>query len=275
MKLSLITATHFRPQLLANCAVPSVMNQSDCEFEWIIINDGKDPQTRDLIQSLKTDCSMLVYLEMEHPREGFGLCHARNLGLSVATGELIAYLDDDNAIAPTFVAKTKAFFEAHPLIRCAMVQQRRKRIVVRNEQPIKESRPFIAPDQWSRDVNLIQMQDLFDSNGYTHRRENAPQWSPEYKVFADYEYFLQCLEAWGRNSFCVHPEILVDYVQRSDGVIGRSTYGEWATELAAVVRQHQQALSETDLEALDTLIQKWQNKHIHNQKIPAFSEART
>ena len=66
-------------------ALPSVLNQSDAGFEWIVVNDGADVETRSLLQSLRP-AYQLTYLELEHPQEGFGLCAARNLGLAAARG---------------------------------------------------------------------------------------------------------------------------------------------------------------------------------------------
>lgn len=262
MKLSVITATHHRSHLLKTRALPSVLNQSDSEFEWIVINDGRDLQTRELIQPFP-----VVYREMDHPDTGFGLCAARNLGLLIATGEIVAYLDDDNAIAPSFVAEIKAFFQQNPHIRCCMVQQHRRRNIIQNGQLIKQGEPFISPASSSTAKDLIQHKALFDSNGFAHFRENAPSWNPEYKVFADYEYFLQCIDRWGSDRFSILPTILVDYVQTSEGVIGRSTYSEWARELSNLL-QHK-VLTDIDRQILNQLIQKWQHKA--DQSISAFS----
>lgn len=271
MKLSLITATHFRATVLANRALPSVLQQTDSDFEWIVVNDGRDSQTYDLIRHLRADCSV-TYLEMDHPDNGFGLCHARNLGKSVASGDILSYLDDDNAIAPTFVVETKSFFQQHPEVRCSMVQQRRRRDIIQNGESVKLGQPFISPSIDSTTQDLIQHKKLFDSNGFSHDRLDAPNWNPDYKVFADYEYFLQCLEQWGDNNFRIHPSILVEYVQSSEGVIGQSSYGEWATELHRLLDQGcWSALTEADVEASRQLIQRWQDKQRQNELIPAFT----
>ncbi|BAU10406.1 hypothetical protein LEP3755_08900 [Leptolyngbya sp. NIES-3755] len=261
MKLSLITATHRRSHLLETRALPSILNQSDSEFEWIVINDGRDAKTRELIQPFTT----VIYREIDHSETGFGLCIARNLGLSVATGEIVAYLDDDNAIAPQFVAEIKAFFQQSSQIRCCMVQQERRRNIVQNGELIKQGKSFISPDANSTVSDFIQHKALFDSNGFAHLRENAPSWNPDYRVFADYEYFLQCLDRW--KQFCIFPSVLVDYVQTSEGVIGRSTYEEWATELSNLL-QHK-GLMDVDRQILNQFIEKWQNKS--TQSISAFN----
>ena len=118
--------------------------------------------------------------------------------------------------------------------------------------------------------DLVQQRELFDSNGFTRRRENAPCWNPEYKVFVDYDYFLRCLTRWGNDSFCLYPSVLVDYVQASDGVIGQSTYGEWATELSAILEQQSDRLIQTDRDTLIELVQKLHAKQAQSQRIPAF-----
>jgi glycosyltransferase involved in cell wall biosynthesis len=122
MKLTIITATHNRAKKLAGVALPSVLAQTNRDFEWLIVNDGRDRATRELVTTIQADFA-LAYQEMDHPTSSFGLCHARNLGLAAASGEIVAYLDDDNTLAPEFARETLKFFQDNPLIKCSMVQQ--------------------------------------------------------------------------------------------------------------------------------------------------------
>ena len=196
MKLSLITATHKRPQKLSQKALPSVLKQSHSNFEWIVVNDGGCPETRELIKSQRTQFQ-LNYLEMTHPPTGFGLCHARNLGLKAASGELIAYLDDDNSFCPDFVEKILEVFERNPQLKCCLPQQNRCRTLISNGIVVKPGQPFISPSREADVSALIRQEELFDSNGFVHHRDGAPYWNPQYRIFCDYEYFLQCLSLWG------------------------------------------------------------------------------
>lgn len=246
------------------------MNQTDQNFEWVLINDGKDDATRNLAKQIN-QIFPLVYLEMEHPSSGFGLCHGRNLGLSVASGDLIAYLDDDNAIAPDFVAEAKQFFRDR-FVKCSMVQQFRRRDVVRNGEVVKSGKPFISPSSQCNPDDMIHQREIFDSNGFVHRRINAPSWNPECRIFADYEYLLRCLDTWGKSSFRVNPQVLVDYVQRSDGVIGQSSYTDWAVELQAICSWEEYAvLTQFDYAVLADLVKRWRLKSAQGSLISAFS----
>lgn len=256
--------------LLATIALPSIQQQTDSTFEWIIVNDGGDPKTRELIAQAQLPCT-IRYLELPHPEFGFGLCHARNLGLATATGDLVVYLDDDNAIDPQFVAATFHFFEKHPLMMCSMAQQRRRRDHVEGNRLIRSGQPFVAPTAAATVDDLLSQRELFDSNGFAHRRQNAPQWNPSHRIFADYEYLLRCLTFWGRSSFQLHPTVLVDYVQRSDGIIGRSSYQDWAIELEQILSRAAAypVLHGTQQRQLQQLLRKWQAKC--DRRIAAFS----
>ena len=227
MKLSLITATYNRPQVLERKALPSVLWQQveTASFEWIVVNDGASPLTAQLLQNLEPTFD-IVHVPMTHPTEGFGLCHARNRGLQAARAEIAAYLDDDNVLAPEFVASTIDWFERHPQLCCSMVRQRRRR-----DAPQKRGKSFISPPEGCSTAALIGQEALFDSNGFAHRTDNAPLWNPDFRIFCDYEYFLRCLGQWGEAAFALQPGILVDYVQTADGIIGQSRYGQWAREL--------------------------------------------
>jgi glycosyltransferase involved in cell wall biosynthesis len=272
VKLTLITATHHRVAKLAKAALPSVLGQTEQNFEWIIVNDGRDRATQKLVAAIQAKFT-ITYLEMDHPTSGFGLCHARNLGIFQASGEIVAYLDDDNTLSPNFVLETLSFFQCNPLIKCSMVQQSRRRDVVRNGIVIKRGKSFIAPSAHTDTRALIRQSELFDSNGFVHYRHDAPQWNPKYRVFADYEYFLKCASLWGCSSFKLNPQILVNYVQTSDGVIGKSNYQCWATELQAIYDHREQygVLKQLDVQFLSDLVKMYSSKHHQRMSLPVFS----
>lgn len=104
MRISVITPTWQRHDLLLNRCIPSVRAQT-VPVEHVVVSDGPDPQLRDLLAG-----AGVVYAEVpEHHTEGVNVGGwARNRGLEVATGDLIAYLDDDNAFRPPHIEKLAA-----------------------------------------------------------------------------------------------------------------------------------------------------------------------
>ncbi len=70
IKITLITATRNRAEKLACVALPSVLAQTNRDFKWVIVNDGRDVATRELVAAIQTDL-VIAYLEMDHPTAGF------------------------------------------------------------------------------------------------------------------------------------------------------------------------------------------------------------
>lgn len=97
--ISVIIPTWQRHELLISRAIPSVLAQT-VPVECIVSSDGPDLHLRGLLEGMP-----VVYVECtehtEHPTNVGGW--ARNRGLEAATGQFIAYLDDDNALRPNHV----------------------------------------------------------------------------------------------------------------------------------------------------------------------------
>ena len=91
-KVSVVTPTWRRARLLLNRCIPSVQAQTyRGEIEHIIVSDGPDPA--------------LDHIPGVHQLAEHRLCvnrgvWARLAGTELATGEIFAYLDDDNAWRP-------------------------------------------------------------------------------------------------------------------------------------------------------------------------------
>lgn len=84
MLISVIIPTHNRPEFLAE-ATQSVLRQSHQNIELLVVNDGSLPVAR-------SDDRRVRVLDSKKS----GAVPARNLGISAAKGEAIAWLDDDD-----------------------------------------------------------------------------------------------------------------------------------------------------------------------------------
>ena len=90
--ISVITPTFGRHDLLLKRCIPSVQAQTYPAVEHVIVSDP-DPALRALTTSLP-----VMYGEITTAQPGGA--EARNHALSLARGDLIAYLDDDDAYRP-------------------------------------------------------------------------------------------------------------------------------------------------------------------------------
>jgi glycosyltransferase involved in cell wall biosynthesis len=96
--VSVITPTWNRRGLLLDRCIPSVVAQDYPNLEHLVVSDGPDPLLQSRLRPLQAAWSHLRYLELPHHGEvpDWGVA-ARLAGLEAAKGELVAYLDDDNA----------------------------------------------------------------------------------------------------------------------------------------------------------------------------------
>jgi glycosyltransferase involved in cell wall biosynthesis len=88
--VTVIIPTRNRAALLAR-AIRSVQQQTYSNFEIIVIDDASGDDTRETVERLGD--SRIRYIRHETNRGGSA---ARNTGISAATGEFIAFLDDDD-----------------------------------------------------------------------------------------------------------------------------------------------------------------------------------
>ena len=88
-------------------AIRSVLAQMQAGDELIVIDDGSTDNTREVVASFG---ERVTYLH--GARRGAG--PARNLGLSRARGELVAFLDSDDEWLPGKLALQRSFLEARP-----------------------------------------------------------------------------------------------------------------------------------------------------------------
>ena len=106
--ISVITPTYNRARFLP-AAVASVLSQTFGDFELIIVDDGSEDNTPDVLKPFFADRRVrYVYQENQ------GQSHARNLALKQATGDFIAFLDSDDVWAPDKLEKQLAVFRANP-----------------------------------------------------------------------------------------------------------------------------------------------------------------
>ncbi|MEM9284138.1 MAG: glycosyltransferase [Verrucomicrobiota bacterium] len=101
MDLSVIICTHNRASLLDDC-LKSFCNQSDTaglEWELIVVDNNSTDHTPNTIQKYSDKLPLKSAFE---PVKGH--THARNRGLSEASGELILWTDDDTVVSPIWLS---------------------------------------------------------------------------------------------------------------------------------------------------------------------------
>jgi glycosyltransferase involved in cell wall biosynthesis len=111
--ISVIIPTYNRASFVAE-AIRSVLAQKDFgragaahAFELLIIDDGSDDDTREVVKAFGTEIDY-------HFQPHRGVSRARNFGLELARGDVIAFLDSDDLWAKEKIGVQMAFFRAFP-----------------------------------------------------------------------------------------------------------------------------------------------------------------
>ncbi len=91
--VSVVIITKNRSKLLSD-AMRSVLNQTYDFFELLIVDDGSDDDTEDMVN--KFNDQRIRYIK----KESTGIPKSRNLGTKMSKGEYIVIMDDDDLMMP-------------------------------------------------------------------------------------------------------------------------------------------------------------------------------
>jgi len=113
MKISIITASYNYAQYLKE-AIDSVINQSYQDWELIVVDDCSSDNSVEIIKSY---CAKDSRIKLVEQSENKGLKETLLLGLSLASGEWIAFLESDDFLAPDNLSKKLEIIEKYPDIK--------------------------------------------------------------------------------------------------------------------------------------------------------------
>ena len=138
--VSIIIPTHNRSHFLLE-AVDSVLNQSYADWELIIIADACTDNTSELIKPYLQDHRITI----TNTAANLGGGGARNLGLDMANGEYISFLDDDDIWHQNKIETQLNFLKRNPqtsLVYCNFNQWRhsgiKKEVILKSSTSLKE-----------------------------------------------------------------------------------------------------------------------------------------
>lgn len=181
--VSVIMPVYNRAEIVSG-AIRSVLNQSYQNLELIVIDDGSTDKTIAVVQAFEND-SRLKLLVL---RENLGPSAARNAGLQIADGDIIAYLDSDNVWDDRYLAAVVGAFNVlsnADAIYSGILLYRQA-----------ESAPFgVRYCHYHR--SLMENHNYVDLNIFAHRRkllDCMDTFDDNLKRFVDYDFILRASE---------------------------------------------------------------------------------
>jgi glycosyltransferase involved in cell wall biosynthesis len=177
-RISVVLATYNRAELLAQ-AIESVRVQEYPNWELVVVDDGSSDGTPEVLKRLSTEDKRIVVVTEANR----GLSGARNTGLSMATGEILCYQDDDNLMQPLWLKAVAWAFGRDNNLEVLYGARVVDVAVGGNEAP--DDLPYTHLEAFDR--SRLEFVNYIDAGTIAHRR-NLPE--------AHFDESLQALEDW-------------------------------------------------------------------------------
>jgi len=146
-------------------AIESILNQTFYDFEFLIIDDGSEDGSHDIIQSYQDERIILI------SRKNHGLAYSLNEGIEKGRGKFIARMDGDDISLPQRLKKQDNFLETHADIGIvgtwAIIMTENGEDLYLEERPLKdmEIRKFLMRTSPFFHGSVMFRRDLFESCG--------------------------------------------------------------------------------------------------------------
>ncbi len=205
-------AEHFLPR-----AVRSVLTQTHRDLVLWIADDCSTDQTARLArQWIREDPRVRYVCTVQN--SGYQ-CAPKNLAIRSGDAPYIAYLDDDNAWAPTHLERLLSVIGEAEIAYCAREWRNDPRFPAENP-PILGA--VEAQNNWPWDPRRIHFENWIDTADILHTRETIVKlngWNETVRRAADWDVMRRAADAGMR---VVHlPEVLTTYYWHSKQNIGR------------------------------------------------------
>ena len=111
-KISIIVPAYNASSYIEKC-IESLLNQTLKDIEIIVVDDGSTDDTSKKLSKYKDKIKLIK-------QKNGGVANARNKGLSVATGDYLAYVDSDDWVEPSMFKKLyeKAINNNYDAVEC-------------------------------------------------------------------------------------------------------------------------------------------------------------
>lgn len=106
MKISIVTISYNQGQFLER-AIRSVIEQNYDDIEYIIVDAGSTDGSREIIEKYRDQFAHIIFEPDEGPADGL------NKGFSLASGDILGYINADDAYLPHIFQSVSRAFNQH------------------------------------------------------------------------------------------------------------------------------------------------------------------
>lgn len=204
MRVSVVVPTHGRPELLKR-ALASIAAQTLPAAEVIVVDDLGDAAGVAAAAAVR-------YLALP-PSDNSGASRSRNAGAAAATGDVLAFLDDDDEWMPGFLAALTARLDGAEAAYCWIREQHEGR-----SRPVARLRPGLTAARTLGDNPGASGQNFVISRAAFARIGGFDETLP---VVNDLDFFTRALDA-GVGYAVVPEELVVQHLHDGDRIASRT-----------------------------------------------------
>lgn len=214
MKFSIIVPVYNVEKYIEKCLL-SILKQTYLDYEVIVVDDGSKDRSGLICDEL---AQVYNHLTVIHTQNG-GVSHARNIGISKATGEYYWFVDSDDYIKPDSLEVIASYIDKHCsmdlLIFDAIVtdEEGNERGEITCELPCEQKMSFethkdivfMNTSLWNRvfRADIIKEKQLQFEEGITIAED----------LLFNYKYLLECQDIYYENKTFYY------YVQRKNSAM--------------------------------------------------------
>lgn len=230
--ISVIIPTYNREKLIER-AVRSVLNQSYSKLEVIVVDDGSTDQTETIVKGIPDERVHFYKLS-----QNGGAGHARNEGVKLSNGEIIAFHDSDDEWRPEKLQRQMDYWQEHPefsMVYCAylchLADGRTKRIPAEQREELEGDlfAPLLKRNIIGAPTILAIKKKFLECGGF----------DISYQSLEDWEFLLRFAR---ENKIGYVNEILIDVHMGNDGV--SSNVGEYFNSRCRMIAMYKNNLTE-------------------------------
>lgn len=216
-RISIITPNFNREDLVTE-TLDSLLDQSNSNWECIIVDDGSTDRSLDIISSYaRYDPRFKLLKRQRGPK---GACTCRNIGVEKAAGEYLIFLDTDDLLAPHCIEQRLEIMERHSQLDLAIFPA-----------AIFSQRPYDVNKWWNieTDRNLLTRQlhqdAICQGTGCIWKKSSfckIGMWNEDLMIWQDIDLFLRTWIQDYRYLVCFDYEVDLHY--RRHASLSRSNF---------------------------------------------------
>lgn len=186
--ISIIVPVYNTPKDYIQKCISSLLTQTYSSYEILLVDDGSNEDVADYCDELShKDLRIRVYHQKNR-----GVSSARNLGLEVAEGEYIAFVDADDWVEPDYIEKLLSAIEMNAEMAICNIcydygKDSNSDLIGSNLKKVEYNKSEVYKELlYSKEIGGFLCNKLFKKKFITKRLDESLHYSEDYVFVAEY-----------------------------------------------------------------------------------------